>query len=244
MQKKLYLILYTLLIQSSSIFSHEEKKPELMFENSEKIQEFVKKHHRGSLKVVTGAMCSGKSGYLIEQEKRWKRAKKNVATFKPVIDNRKLFLKEDVDPTQVLSSRTETSTRCFPVSSVDDLRKKIEQENPTHIIIDEVHFFTPEKEAFVDFILKLVKQGKHVIASGLDLSFRNEAFGPMPELLTHADSVKKLTANCAVCHEDTYCISQRLVNGKPAHYNDPLIVVGAEELYEPRCRECHECPKE
>lgn len=243
MKKILLTILCTMLIQPSLIFSREEKTPETLF-NSSQIQEFIKKHPRGSLRVVTGAMCSGKSGYLIEQEKRWKRAKKRVATFKPVIDNRKLFLKDDIDPTQVLSSRTETSTRCFPVSSVQDLKNKIAEENPTHIIIDEVHFFTPEKEEFIAFVLDLVKQGKQVIASGLDLSFRNESFGPMPELLAHADSVKKLTANCAVCHEDTYCISQRLVNGKPARYDDPLIVVGAEELYEPRCRNCHECPKE
>ena len=241
MKKKLIAIM---LIQSSIIFSTPEKKSETLFTTSPQIQEFIKKNPRGSLKVVTGAMCSGKSGYLIEQEKRWKRAKKRVATFKPAIDNRKLSLKDDVDPTQVLSSRTETSTRCFPVSSVNDLKKQIQEKNPTHIIIDEVHFFTPEKEEFINFVLELVKQGKHVIVSGLDLSFRNESFGPMPELLAHADSVKKLTANCAVCHEDIFCISQRLVNGKPAKYDDPLIVVGAEELYEPRCRNCHECPKE
>ncbi len=127
MQKKIALFIFTLFLFSFLIFSKEEINQQELFKNSEPIQEFMKKHPRGSLKVVTGAMCSGKSGYLIEQEKRWKRAKKRVATFKPIIDNRKLFLKKDIDPTQVLSSRTETSTRCFSVSSVQDLKNKIKQ---------------------------------------------------------------------------------------------------------------------
>ena len=71
-----------------------------------------------------------------------------------------------------------------------------------------------------------------------ELDFRGEPFGPMPELLAFADHVFKLKAICNSCGDDTFCLSQRLIDGKPAHYNDPLIVVGASQ-YEPRCRKCH-----
>ncbi|OGB86291.1 hypothetical protein A3J41_01510 [candidate division TM6 bacterium RIFCSPHIGHO2_12_FULL_38_8] len=189
-------------------------------------------------------MWSGKSEETIQLSLKLMRAKHEVLTLKPGIDNRKLQLKDDQDPTKVLSSRAGTCIECIPVSSVGHLEEILEKKDPSHIVIDEVHFFTPESKDFVALMVALLHEDKQIIVSGLDLNFRGEPFGPMPELLAHADSVKKLTANCAKCNEDTYCISQRLVNGKPARYDDPLIVVGAAELYEPRCRSCHECPKE
>jgi thymidine kinase len=223
MKKILLTILCTILIQPSLIFSSQ--------------------HPRGDIHIITGSMCSGKSEETIRLLHKLLRAKKDVLVVKPGIDNRKLHLQDDVDPTKVLSSRAGTSTQCIPVTNVEMLEEIIEQKNPSHIAIDEVHFFTPEKEQFITLILALAQNGKKIILSGLDLNFRGEPFGPMPELLAHADSVTKLTANCAVCHDDTYCITQRLIDGKPARYNDPLIVVG-DSQYEPRCRNCHECPKE
>ena len=206
--------------------------------------EFRSQPPRGTLHVITGSMCSGKSEETIRLTNKLLRSKHQVLTLKPGIDNRKLQLKDDQDPTKVLSSRAGTFIECVPVSCVGTLEEILEQKDPSHIVIDEAHFFTPESKDFVALIVALLNHGKQIIVSGLDLNFRGEPFGPMPELLAYADSVEKFKANCVKCHLEVYCISQRLINGQPARYHDPLIMVGAEELYEPRCRSCHECPKE
>ncbi len=118
------------------------------------------------------------------------------------------------------------------------MAKIINELNPMIVAIDEVNFFVEEQEEFIVLIQSLVENGKKVIVSGLDLNFRAEPFSPMPELLAFADTVTKLTAICSQCGNDVFCITQRLIDGKPAHYNDPLIIVGATQ-YEPRCRKCH-----
>ena len=81
-----------------------------------------------------------------------------------------------------------------------------------------------------------------VIIAGLDMDFRGEAFGPMPQLLAQAEKVDKLQAICQVCGAPA-SRSQRLLDGKPADYDDPVILVGAEEVYEARCRSCHKVPR-
>ena len=79
--------------------------------------------------------------------------------------------------------------------------------------------------------------------AGLDMDFRGEPFGSMPRLMTIAEDVTKLHAICLVCGEEA-CRTQRLVNGEPAHYNDPIIMVGAQESYEARCRKHHLVPRD
>ena len=223
--KKLVLITFCALIaQSSAIFS-------------------INQHPLGRIHIITGPMCAGKSEETIRLMNKLLRAKKEVLAIKPGIDDRKLKLQDDQDPTKVISSRAGTSTECIPVTNVAMLEKVIQEHNPSHIVIDEVHFFTPEKEAFIALILALRQSGKQIILSGLDLNYRGEPFGPMPELLAYANSIEKLTANCAVCGDETACMTQRLVNGKPAPYKGPLIEVG-DSQYEPRCTGCHECKKE
>jgi thymidine kinase len=81
-----------------------------------------------------------------------------------------------------------------------------------------------------------------VIVAGLDTDFRSEPFGPMPVLMARAEHVDKLQAICMVCGEPA-SRTQRLVNGKPARYDDPVVIVGASELYEARCRTHHEVPR-
>ncbi|MHB8089655.1 MAG: thymidine kinase, partial [Anaerolineaceae bacterium] len=88
----------------------------------------------------------------------------------------------------------------------------------------------------------LAEQGIRVIVAGLDLNFKAEPFGSMPVIMAHAEQVLKLQAICMVCGEPA-SRSQRLVNGKPARYNDPIIIVGASEMYEARCRLHHEVPR-
>lgn len=191
----------------------------------------------GSLTVICGSMCSGKSEELIRQVGRFILAGFNVLALKPAIDNRKL-LNLDQDPLSYIPSRTGSWINCTPVTSISHMKKIIDELNPMVIAIDEVNFFVAEQEEFIALIQSLVEKGKKVIVSGLDLNFRAEPFSPMPELLAFADTVMKLTAICSQCGNDVFCITQRLIDGKPAHYNDPLIVVGATQ-YEPRCRKCH-----
>jgi thymidine kinase len=107
------------------------------------------------------------------------------------------------------------------------------------VVIDEVQFFDEE---IVSLVQQLATRGLRVIMAGLDMDFRGEPFGQMPALMAIAEEVTKLHAICMVCGEEA-CRTQRLVNGKPANYHDPVILVGAQEAYEARCREHHEVPR-
>jgi thymidine kinase len=108
------------------------------------------------------------------------------------------------------------------------------------VAIDEAQFFDPE---IVPIVRQLADRGLRVIVAGLDTDFRGEPFGPMPVLMALAEQVEKLQAICMVCGEPA-CRTQRLVNGVPARYDDPIVIVGASELYEARCRAHHEVPRD
>ena len=105
--------------------------------------------------------------------------------------------------------------------------------------VDEVQFF---EDGIVEVVRALVLDGRRVICAGLDLDFRGEPFGPVPTLLALAERVDKLEAICVVCGESA-TRTQRIVNGVPADYDDPIIVIGAQEAYEARCRTCHTVPR-
>jgi thymidine kinase len=110
----------------------------------------------------------------------------------------------------------------------------------TVIAIDEAQFFD---EKLVEVATELANQGMRVIVAGLDTDFRSEPFGPMPVLMAKAERVDKLHAICMVCGEPA-SKTQRLVNNEPAHYDDPVVIVGASELYEARCRKHHVVPRD
>lgn len=191
---------------------------------------------RGSLVVICGSMCSGKTEELIRIISRQMFVQKNnVQTFKPLIDTRVLKTNSK-DPARFITSRNGSFLPCVGVNTVQDMEMYIEQNNVTTIAIDEAHFFDPKQ--LVTFVKKIVTAGKKVILVGLDLDFRGESFGAMAELLAYADNVIKLKAICTKCGKDRYCLTQRTIDGKPAHYEDPIIMVGESE-YEPRCRTCH-----
>lgn len=197
----------------------------------------------GSLHCINGSMCAGKSCKLVELAQRILRSKKTLGIYQHEINNRPSFNENDPVGVPVISSRTKMSIRATNVSSVADLENKINTEDPECVVMDEIHFFTSEITPFVNLIRKLVeKKRKKVIVSGLAINFKGEAFGPLPTLLAYANVIETLTANCAKCHKDTYCYTQKLVDGKPAPYDSALIEVG-DSQYEPRCRNCHECPK-
>lgn len=181
---------------------------------------------KGTLEVICGPMFSGKSEELIRRLRRAKIARQNVITFKPNIDNR--YLVESV------VSHDGSTLEATAIESPDDMLNVISKLDIAVIGIDEVQFFPHE---IIATICHLVEHGKRVIVSGLDLDFRGVPFGGMPTLLAIADSITKLRAICCVCGHDAH-YTQRLVNGFPASYDDPIIMVGAKESYQARCRNC------
>ncbi|WP_347352402.1 thymidine kinase [Acetoanaerobium noterae] len=184
----------------------------------------------GYIEAVVGPMYSGKSEELIRRLKRAKIAKQEVIVFKPCIDNR--YSKEDV------VSHSGISIRAIAINHTEEIHKYITDE--TQVVgIDEVQFFD---EGIVDVALELADKGIRVIAAGLDLDFKAEPFGPVPELLARAEFVDKLQAVCVKCGAPA-TRTQRLINKEPARYDDPIILVGATESYEARCRKCHRIKK-
>jgi thymidine kinase len=188
------------------------------------------KHHTGSIEVVCGSMFSGKTDELIRRLVRATIAKQKVQVFKPAIDVRYAVEK--------VTSHAGANYSATPVENAAKIRECVD-EDTTVVAIDEAQFFDPE---VVDIAQELAEKGIRVIVAGLDMDFRAEPFGPMPTLMAKAEKVDKLHAICMTCgHEASR--TQRLVNGKPARYDDPVVIVGASELYEARCREHHQVPR-
>lgn len=184
----------------------------------------------GWIEVICGSMFSGKSEELIRRIKRAQFAKQQIAVFKPVIDDR--YSNEEI------VSHNGTKVIAIPVASSAHIRA-FDKEGYDIIAIDEVQFFDPE---IIPTVMDLADQGFRVILAGLDQDFRGEPFGPMPQLMAIAEHVTKLQAVCTVCGSPA-SRTQRLINGEPAGYDDPIILVAAAEAYEARCRKHHEVPK-
>lgn len=189
------------------------------------------KHHTGSIEVVTGSMFSGKTDELIRRLRRATIARQKVQVFKPIIDNR-----YHVDK---VTSHAGTAFNALPIQSSADLISNLDAETSV-VGIDEAQFFDA---GIVDVAQELANRGLRVIVAGLDSDFRGEPFGCMPVFLAIAERVDKLQAICMVCGEAA-SRTQRLVNGQPAHYHDPVVIVGASEMYEARCRQHHDVPRD
>ena len=188
-------------------------------------------HHSGRVEVICGSMFSGKTEELIRRLRRARIARQKVQVFKPALDNRYAEEKVVSHNGQDLSAQI--------VESAADIPTFVEPDT-TVVGIDEAQFFD---ETLLTVVSGLAEQGVRVVLAGLDMDFRGEPFGVMPALMARAEEVTKLHAICVVCGEDA-SRTQRLVNGRPAHYNDPVIMVGASEVYEARCREHHIVPRD
>jgi thymidine kinase len=188
------------------------------------------KHHTGSIEVITGSMFSGKTDELIRRLRRATIARQKVQVFKPVIDDRYAVEK--------VTSHAGSAYDARPIQKAADILS-LRDADTTVIAIDEAQFFEAE---VIGVAQQLANCGVRVIVAGLDTDFRGEPFGPMPLLMAQAEFVDKLHAICMVCGEAA-SRTQRLVNGEPAHYEDPVVIVGASELYEARCREHHQVPR-
>lgn len=180
----------------------------------------------GSVEVITGSMFCGKTDEMIRRLRRATIAKQNVQVFKPEIDSRYDLVK--------VVSHAGSEFDASPIAISADILAALKPDT-TVVAIDEAQFID---EGIVDVVNQLAENGIRVIVGGLDLDFRGEPFGWMPKLISQAEKVNKLHAICMVCGEDA-SRTQRLVNGQPAHYKDPVVIVGADELYEARCRQCH-----
>jgi thymidine kinase len=188
------------------------------------------KHYIGSIEVITGSMFCGKTEETIRRLRRATIAKQKVQVFKPIIDDR---YSEDK-----VTSHAGHNFDALPITDANEILDNI-SEDTTVVAIDETQFFNDE---VIKISQMLADKGIRVIIAGLDTDFRGEPFGPMPTLMAKAEKVDKLHAICVVCGEEA-SRTQRLVNGEPAKYDDPVVIVGASELYEARCRRHHKVPK-
>ena len=176
-------------------------------------------YREGWIEVICGCMFAGKTEELIRRINVLSYARKNILVFKPKIDDRYAGSK----------------VPCIVISEAKEILNHVNYDTDV-VAIDEVQFFD---EDVVDICEYLADSGLRVMVAGLDKDFRGEPFGVLPDLLTRAEFVTKLTAVCAKCGAPA-TRTQRIINGKPASFNDPIVLVGAKEAYEPRCRHCHE----
>ncbi len=195
------------------------------------MMDFIEYSKNGSIEMIVGPMYAGKSEELIRRVNRAKIASLKTLSFKPAIDNR--YSNDNI------TSHNGKQLECIPVNNASEILQYIEDENFDVLAIDEVQFLGEE---VVDICQRVADMGKRVICSGLDMDFRGEPFQVVPNLMAVAEYVTKLTAVCVKCKMPA-TRTQRIVNGKPARYDDPIIMVGAKESYEARCRSCHEVIK-
>jgi thymidine kinase len=196
-------------------------------EKAEEKNYMYKQYRSGWIEVITGCMFAGKTEELIRRIKILQYAKKQILVIKPSMDNR--YSEDEI------ASHSGYRVKSISANKARDILKYV--DNKTEVVaIDEAQFFDRDLILVCD---SLADAGIRVMIAGLDCDFRGEPFGIMPELLVKAEFVTKLSAVCPKCGQPA-TRTQRLVDGKPADYNDPIVLVGASESYEPRCRHCHE----
>ncbi|MFQ6101368.1 MAG: thymidine kinase [Anaerolineae bacterium] len=181
----------------------------------------------GWIEVICGSMFSGKTEELIRRVRRAQIARQKVQVFKHALDTR--YAQGEV------ASHNGMQLEAVAVENAARLRELVEPDT-TVVALDEAQFFDDDVVALCE---ELANRGVRVVVAGLDMDFRGEPFGPVPTLMARAEQVSKLQAICVVCGGPA-SRTQRLINGQPAAYDDSVILVGADEVYEARCRGCHE----
>ena len=187
------------------------------------------------LHVIVGCMSSGKTDELLRLLRRAEYARRRILLVRPEMDTR--------TPPEYAESRSlaRYPSRVIPTDDPWRIVTLARESDADLVGIDEAEFFVPE---VVEAVEALRRSGRHVIVTGLNTDFAARPFGSMPELMAVADEVSMLTAICVICGE-TATRTQRLVNGRPAAIDDPLVVIGgmdaqAVETYEARCNRHHE----
>lgn len=184
----------------------------------------------GWIEVICGSMFCGKTEELLRRVRRAVIARQRIQVFKPAIDSRYGIGR--------VASHNGLAWESEAIENSAQILERL-QPDTTIVAIDEVQFFDT---GVADVCNQLAQRGLRVICAGLDLDFRGEPFGPMPRLMAQAELLDKLHAICVVCGAPA-SRTQRLIDGQPARYTDPVIVIGASEKYEARCRDCHQVPR-
>ena len=175
----------------------------------------------GWIEVICGPMFSGKSEELIRRLRRAMIARKRVEVFKPTIDDR--YSADEIVSHGDLRMHSEVVGNAAEIIDRIDWRAEV-------VGIDEANFMGPQ---LVDVAQRLADSGKQVVIAGLDTDYLGRPFAPIPDLLALSESITKTLAICVRC-------------GNPAKHtqrlrgSDDLIVVGASDMYEARCRRCFE----
>ena len=185
----------------------------------------------GWIEVISGVMFSGKSEELIRRVRRGIIARRRVQVFKSHLDSRYAGLYS-------VASHNGVELDAAPVDSSAEIYRQVRADTDI-VAIDEAQFLD---FGLIEVGAALAADGKRVIFAGTDTDFRGEPFGPMGALMCIAETVDKLRAICIVCG-DLACRNQRLIDGRPARYDSPTIMVGGRESYEARCRHCHAVPR-
>ena len=185
----------------------------------------------GSIEVIAGVMFSGKSEELLRRVRRAEIARRRVQVFKSHLDERYSGIKH-------VSSHDGRVIEAVPIGTAGDMMRLLRPDTEV-VAVDEAQFLD---DAIVDVSTALAERGVRVMLAGTDTDFRGEPFGAMANLMAVAETVDKLRAICMVCGNDA-CRNQRLIDGRPAPYESPIILVGGSDSYEARCRHCHRVPR-
>jgi thymidine kinase len=185
----------------------------------------------GWIEVIAGVMFAGKSEELIRRVRRAAIARKQVQVFKSHLDARYAGLYS-------VTTHDGITVEAEPVDSSDQIIRAVRPDTEV-VAVDEAQFLD---EGIVMVAGDLADRGVRVILAGTDVDFRGLPFGPMPRLMCAAELIDKLHAICVVCGGPA-TRNQRLVDGQPAPWNSPTIMVGGRESYEARCRHCHKVPR-
>lgn len=180
--------------------------------------------------LITGPMSCGKTEELLRRIRRCIIAKKKVKVISPEVDTR--------SNGDYIESRNGLWLEAVKVKHSIQILSVVKPDDEI-VAIDELQFFDSN---ITKVITQLMNEGKKVIGTGLDLDFKGDTFGSMPQLMCIATQVDKLHAVCMKCGSDHATRTQRLINGKPADKNSPLIMIGGDETYEARCIKCYELP--
>lgn len=186
----------------------------------------MKRLFPGGLSVICGPMFSGKTERLIKIAVRLQSRNIKTHVFKPIIDTRYGL--------EVIASHSNLQFHADPIDTPCQVLQMINTDTQT-VIIDEAQFFGFD---IIDVCNRLTSLGIEVIIAGLDQDFRGEPFGPMHLLMALAEDVTKLASKCTICGMSAGK-SQRLINGQPANYDSPTVIIGTSDTYEPRCRVHH-----
>lgn len=195
----------------------------------------------GRIEIITGPMFSGKSSELIRRVNRYRIAGYNVQVYKPLMDNRY--------GTDIIASHDNEKLKAIAIRSVEDILFTLEEKTDV-VAVDEIQFFD---ERILYIANEIASKGKIFIASGLNTDFRGEPFPflnskrTIAELIAQADRVDLLSAVCTYTENGIKCgceatKTQRIVDGEPASYASALVLIGASEAYEARCRKHHLVP--